>query len=141
MPEGKKIDRPKDNNGYFEKMIRSMFVVGFSRKVVDDKWEGFRSVFQNFDIDKVASWGEFDVLDAVERPEIVRNFKKIGATVSNAKALQEIIRENGDVHSYIRSLDDLDFDSRIKAISKKFQWFGPTSTKIFLYSSGEPIDH
>lgn len=131
--------KPTSDNEYFGIMVRAVFSVGFSRTVVADKWEGFREVFEHFDIDTIASWSQSDILDASERPEIVRNYKKIEATVHNAKRLQELIDEYGSIHAYIRSLDDLGFDKRIKQISKGFKWFGPTAAKIFLYLSGEPI--
>lgn len=133
------FSKPKSDSEYFENLVRAVFVVGFSRKVVDDKWEGFREVFDNFDFHKVAKWGQADILDAVERPEIIRNLKKIEATVHNAQIIEDVLKEHESFHSYIRSMDDLDFDTRVKKLSKPFKWLGPTATKIFLYTSGEPV--
>lgn len=44
-------EKPRSDDGYFEKMIRTMFQSGISWKVIDSKWEGFRKAFENFSID------------------------------------------------------------------------------------------
>ena len=59
--------------------------------------------------------------------------------MENANKLLEIIDEHGSIHQYIRSLDVIDFDERLKALSKNFKFFGDTAAGIFLYSSGEDV--
>ena len=84
MPQpGKFVQQPKPETDteYFAHLIRATFVVGFSRKVIENKWKGFEEVFENFDLGKVATWGDKEILDASESTKIVRNSRKIGATV------------------------------------------------------------
>ena len=124
---------------YFANLTRAIFNTGFSREVITAKWEGFKDAFSNFEISKVAKYNTGDIMGLLERDDIVRNTKKIEATVFNAGALLEIIDEHGSIHDYIRTFDDMDFDTRVKNLRKPFKFVGPMTTKIFLWMSGETV--
>ncbi|MHA2501951.1 MAG: DNA-3-methyladenine glycosylase I [Candidatus Kariarchaeaceae archaeon] len=124
---------------YFAHLTRAIFNTGFSREVISAKWDGFTDAFSNFDISKVAKYNTGDIMGLLERDDIVRNTKKIEATVFNAGVLQDIIKEYGSIHDYIRSFDDMDFDTRVKNLKKPFKFVGPMTAKIFLWLSGEKV--
>lgn len=134
-------EKPNSEEEYFAHIVRSTFVVGFSRKVIDSKWKGFEEVFDKFNYKSVAMWGADEIQEASESTKIIRNFKKINATVENARQFEKLLKEFGSMHSYIRSLDGLDHDVRLKKIADNFNFFGPTAANIFLYLSGEPVRH
>lgn len=137
IPE-KKI--PKDNRGYFEIITKSVFQAGFSFEVIERKWEGFREIFAGFDPKVIAKWGEGEIVNALESTLIVRNTKKIKATVDNAIIFNDIVKENnGSFSNYIDSIRDLDYDERSKKISSKFKWMGKTGTFVFFYSINEEV--
>ncbi|MHA2029361.1 MAG: DNA-3-methyladenine glycosylase I [Candidatus Kariarchaeaceae archaeon] len=136
IPDKKK---PKDNRGYFEVITKSVFQAGFSFEVIERKWEGFREVFSNFDPSKISKWSEADVIEALESPLIVRNQKKIKATIENAKTFQEIVKQNGSFANYIDSIREMDYEERSKEISSKFKWMGKTGTFVFFYSINEDV--
>lgn len=140
MPKAAILPKPKNDNGYFEQMVFAIFISGFSRKVIESKWEGFKEVFENFDITKVALWGDKEMTDALTSTRIIRNAKKIESAVANARILLEKKQEFGSVEKYIASLGDESVHAeRLHAIQKEFRYMGPKSANMFLYFSGEKI--
>jgi DNA-3-methyladenine glycosylase I len=132
-------EKPADDNGYFELLTQAVFQAGFSWKVVRDKWANFRKAFGGFDIDKVAAYDERDVDRLVADKGIVRNARKIQATIDNARVMQQLIAEHGSFHAYLRTLDDLPWKKRRDALSKAFKYFGPTGVFFFLWSADEEV--
>jgi len=127
------------DNEYFANLTRAVFNTGFSREVITAKWDGFIDAFSGFDPAIVAKYTMGDIADLLERDDIVRNTKKIEATIHNAQAFLDLIKEHGDIHNYVRSFDDMDFDTRVKNFKKPFKFVGPTTAKIFLWLSGETV--
>jgi O-antigen/teichoic acid export membrane protein len=55
---------------------------------------------------------------------------------------QTIKRDHGSFQSYVDSLDmSANYARRVKGLTKKLSWLGPSSERIFLYSVGENIVH
>ena len=132
-------ERPTDNNGYFEKLTQAVFQSGFSWKVVRDKWPNFQKAFDDFDIDRVATYDERDVDRLLADKGIVRNARKIRATLENAQVMQQLIADQGSFEAYIRTLDSLTWKERRKVLSKAFKNFGPTGVYFFLWSVREEV--
>jgi DNA-3-methyladenine glycosylase I len=131
--------KPERNSGYFEKLTQAVFQAGFSWKVVRSKWPNFQEAFDGFEIDRVASYDERDVERLLADEGIVRNARKIQATIENARIAQGLVAEHGSFHAYLRSLDGLSWQKRRKALSKTFKYFGPTGVYFFLWSIGEEV--
>jgi len=131
--------RPVDDNGYFEELTKAVFRAGFSWRVIHDKWPHFRVALDNFDIQVVASYDEIDLDRLLSDPGIVRNGRKIEATVYNARVMQEITFEHGSFFEYLRSLDDLSYAQRRQILCDLFHSIGPTSVFVFLYSVDEDV--
>ncbi len=132
-------EKPKNDNGYFEKLTHTVFQTGFSWKVIRNKWPNFQAAFDGFDIDHVASYDERDVERLLADEGIVRNGRKIQGTIDNARILQRLIAQHGSVHDYLRSLDKLSWKERRKTLSQTFKYFGPTGVYFFLWSVGEQV--
>ena len=79
--------RPDNNNGYLEELTKAIFRAGFSWRVVRLKWDNFRRGFDGFDVVKVSSYGIEDVTRLINDSAIVRNRRKILATVENAQTM------------------------------------------------------
>lgn len=131
--------RPDDDNGYFEELTRAVFQAGFSWRVIRDKWPNFQTAFDGFDIATVASYGEPDLERLAQDKGIVRNRRKIQATVQNARVMWNLIKEHGSFHAYLRSLDELDYAGRRRELGKRFQNFGPTGIFVFLWCVAEEV--
>jgi len=76
-----------------------------------------------------------------ENASIVRNKKKIRATIHNAKEFQRIIKEFGSFSKWLNSLDNTNnYSEVVKQIITVFKHVGKMTTHIFLHSVGEAIE-
>lgn len=131
--------KPANDDGYFEQLTKAVFQAGFSWQVVNNKWPNFQRAFDNFDIDKVALYDDRDVDRLLGDEGIVRNGRKIAATIENAREFQRIIAEHGSFHSYLRSMDEWSYPERRKELAKRFRNFGPTGVFTFLHCVDEEV--
>jgi 3-methyladenine DNA glycosylase Tag len=131
--------RPENDAGYFEQMTKAIFRSGFSWRVIRDKWPNFRRAFEGFDVDRVASYDEWDLERLLADAGIVRNGRKIEATIQNARILRDLIAQHGSVFAYLRTLDELDYPARRKALTKQFRHLGPTGVFVFLFTVAEDV--
>ena len=79
----------------FEYLVLHTFQLGFDFPVVLKRREGFRELLANFDPDRLARWGEDDIAEVILNPRILRNRRKLEATVQNAQAWLRLRREVG----------------------------------------------
>jgi 3-methyladenine DNA glycosylase Tag len=128
---------PVGDDGYFEQMTKAIFQAGFSWQVVNDKWPNFHQAFDAFDADQVAAYGPEDVDRLLADSGIVRNARKIEATIANAIQFQAVRREFGSFVSYLRSLDGSPYRERQKTLSKQFKNLGRTGVFVFLWCVNE----
>jgi 3-methyladenine DNA glycosylase Tag len=130
---------PEDDAGYFEKITQPVFQSGFSWQVIRIKWPNFQEAFAGFDINDVAAFTEEDVEQLLENKGIVRNGRKIQATVHNARICQELVSEHGSFPDYLRTMDNLDYYQRAKKFCKQFKFMGPMGAYFFFWSVGEEV--
>ena len=72
--------------------------------MIEAKSDGIRDAFAGFDPERVAALTDADVDRLLEDPRIIRNRKKVEATVVNAQRLLELDREHGGFERYLGSL-------------------------------------
>ena len=130
---------PESDAGYFEKITQAVFQAGFSWQVIRSKWPNFQKAFVNFDVDGVAAFTDENLERLVEDKGIVRNGRKIAATIHNARICQELIAQHGSLHSYLRTMDGLDYYARAKKFSKQFKFMGEMGAYFFFWSVGEDV--
>jgi len=135
--EAPKQIRPKGLADYLEVMTKAAFQSGISWKVIEAKWNGFREAFFAFDPVRVAELEPPDVDRLAEDTRIVRNRRKIEATVHNAKVMLELDREYGGFRKYLRSQGD--FDALVADMRKRFKFLGDTGAYYFLWVVREPV--
>ncbi len=129
---------PENDAGYFEKITQAVFQAGFSWQVIRQKWPNFQKAFAGFDVGKVAAFGEVDVERLVEDKGIVRNGRKIQATIHNARICQKHINEHGSLKNWLDTLDR-DYYRREKQFCKQFKFMGPMGAFFFFWSVGEDV--
>lgn len=95
---------PDSDDGYlYEMLILESFQAGLSWECILNKRESFRTAFDNFDIEKVIFYDD-DKIDLLMQNEgIVRNRRKICASIGNSKIFREICREFGSFDSYLKT--------------------------------------
>lgn len=132
-------EKPQSDSGYLEQMTKAIFQAGFSWRVIADKWPNFKEAFGDFDVDTVASFDAPDVDRLLANEGIVRNARKIEATIHNARAMQRLIAEHGSFKDYLRSLDRLDYAGRREELRGQFSHLGPTGVFVFLWCADEEV--
>ncbi|WP_375417412.1 DNA-3-methyladenine glycosylase I [uncultured Hymenobacter sp.] len=70
----------------FEYLVLHTFQLGFDFPVVLKRREAFRELLAGFDPDKLARFDEDDIAQLLLNPRILRNRRKLEATVQNAQA-------------------------------------------------------
>jgi len=85
----------RDEQGLFERLSLEAFQSGLSWATILRKRPAFRAAFHGFDPDRVAGYDERDVERLMADAGIVRNRRKIDATVTNARATVTLRSDGG----------------------------------------------
>ena len=128
---------PQSLNDYLEVMTKAVFQSGMSWKVVSSKWPGFQAGFHGFDVAAVAAMDESAIDDLAADTRIIRNRRKIVATVHNAQRLIELDEQHDGIRNYFQSCGD--FYAILKDVRKQFKYMGDTGTYYWLYVLGEDV--
>lgn len=145
----------------FEFLVLESAQAGLSWITILKMREGYRKAFYDFDFKKVAKMTQIDVLRLQQFEGIVRNRKKIEATITNAQKFILIQKEFGSFSKYLasffpegypivnnwKSLGDIPSTNSISDnISNNmkirgFKFFGSTICYAFLQAVGYIDDH
>ena len=131
--------RPEGDAGYLEELTKAIFRSGFSWRVIRDKWPNFQRAFDQFDVARVAAYDERDLDRLLADAGIVRNGRKIEATIQNARTIRDLVAQHGSFFAYLRSLDGMDYAARRETLSRQFRHLGPTGVFVFLFTVAEDV--
>jgi 3-methyladenine DNA glycosylase Tag len=129
--------RPQALGDYLEVMTKAVFQSGLNWRVIEAKWDGFREAFEGFDPEKVAGFTPDDVDRLAQDTRIVRNRRKIQATVDNAVEMVALDREYKGFRNFLRSRDS--FDETVADLKRHFGFLGETGSYYFLHVVGEKV--
>ncbi|UCG71224.1 MAG: DNA-3-methyladenine glycosylase I [Thermoplasmata archaeon] len=90
-----------DDQKHFEFLVLESFQAGLSWLTILKKRENFRKVFDGFDPKKVARYNKRKIENLMKNQGIIRNRKKIEASINNAKSFLEVQKEFGSFDNYI----------------------------------------
>lgn len=90
-----------DDKYLFELLILESFQAGLSWECILNKRENFRSCFDNFDYEIISNYDEKKIDELLKNPGIIRNRRKIIASINNAKIYKSLIQEFGSFDKYI----------------------------------------
>ena len=90
-----------DDQKLLEMLILESFQAGLSWECVLNKREQFRKAFDNFELEKVCSYGEEKIQELMQDAGIIRNKQKIRAAVGNANIFRKIQQEYGTFDTYL----------------------------------------
>jgi DNA-3-methyladenine glycosylase I len=144
----------------FERLTLEAFQSGLSWLTILRKRENFRRAFDDFDVEKVAEYGDADVERLLGDAGIVRNRKKIEAAITNAKAAREMHAAGDTLDELIwsfapepdsrpapKTLGDLESTTpESKALAKElklrgFVFIGPSTVYATMEAVGVVNDH
>ena len=132
-----------DDKYLYEMLILESYQAGLSWECVLNKREAFRKAYAGFDIDKVALYDESKVRELSDDKGIIRNRRKINASIKNSGIFKEIAREFGSFYNYLRTFTrgeilyetDKTTNGLSDAISKDLQSRGMTFVgSVIIYS-------
>lgn len=149
-----------DDQRLFEFLILEGVQAGLSWLTVLKKRARYREVFDNFDPARVARYGQGEIEQLLADPGIIRNRRKVEATVTNARAFLDLVDEHGDFASWLwdfvdgepvtnhfRSMDEVPAETETsrrlsRALKKRgFSFVGPTMIYAFMQATGMVNDH
>jgi hypothetical protein len=122
---------------YLEVMTRAIFQAGLSWAFIDSRWDAFRTAFENFDVRIIATYGEGEIDRLMTADGVVHSRSKIAGTIANARTLQAIVAEFGDVAAYARSFPS--YDALYADARKRFSYLGDLSCYYWLFRTGLPV--
>jgi DNA-3-methyladenine glycosylase I len=143
----------RDSRALFEKLSLEAFQSGLSWITILRKRENFRAAFANFDVERIAAFGEDDVARLMADAGIVRNRQKIEATIANARAavdldLADLVWSFAPDHRpRPRTPADIpavtpESSALAKELKKRgFRFLGPTTVYAMMQACGLVDDH
>jgi len=129
--------KPTKLGDYLEVLTKAVFESGMSWKVVEGKWDGFRAAFNGFDPEAVANFTPDDVDRLATDTRIIRNRRKIEATIHNAETMLALDREYRGFKNYLHSQDG--FYPLLADMKKRFKFVGAFGAYYFLWVVGEEV--
>ncbi|MEM6735796.1 MAG: DNA-3-methyladenine glycosylase I [Bacteroidota bacterium] len=149
-----------DDRTHFEFLVLESAQAGLSWATILKKREGYRNAFANFEVSKVAEFDQSMVAELLQNAAIIRNQKKIEATINNAQKFIKVQREFGSFDKYIwefvggkpiinhwEIMDEVpvttkESDALSKDLKKKgFKFVGSTTIYAHMQAIGMVMDH
>ncbi len=149
-----------DDRALFELFSLETQSAGLSWLTILKKREGYREVFEGFDLEKVASYSDEDIERILQSGLVVKSRPKIEAIISNARGFVEIKKEYGSLDNYfwgkvdgkpiINAVKDYRSaactadisDAMTKELKKRgFKFIGSTTIYAFMQACGMVDDH
>ena len=146
----------RGDQAMFERLTLEAFQSGLSWITILRKREAFRAAFHDFDLERVAAFGEDDVRRLLQDPGIVRNRAKVEATVANARAALDLGESLSDLlWSFAPEgpraapptrADVVATTPESTAMAKElkrrgFRFVGPTTAHALMQATGMVDDH
>lgn len=90
-----------DDQLLFEMLILEGAHAGLSWETILNKREGYREVFHNFDVARVAAMSDAEIDAALQNPAIVRHRQKVPGARKNAQIFIEMQKEYGSFSKWL----------------------------------------
>lgn len=126
----------QDDDALFERLVLEINQAGLSWLTVLRKREAFQEAFEGFDIARVAAYGAADRERLLGNAGIIRNRKKIDATIENARRILLLQAEYGSFKGWLDAHHPRDRNSWTRLFRDTFLFTGGEIVNEFLMSSG-----
>ena len=149
-----------DDRHLFEMLILEGAQAGLSWSTILKKRENYRLAYHDFDVKRIARYGDRDVARLLADEGIVRNRLKVAASILNAQATLAVQKEFGSLDAFLwqfvggkpvqnrrRSMTEVpartaESDAMSKALLKRgFKFVGSTICYAFMQAVGMVNDH
>ncbi|NOU52880.1 3-methyladenine DNA glycosylase [Pseudoalteromonas sp. JBTF-M23] len=90
-----------NDSDWLEEFTRKIFQSGFYWNVIDAKWQGFREVFWDFEVNKLLMMSPEMLEQRASDERIVRNYKKVMTIPDNCLMIHETAQTHGSFAKFI----------------------------------------
>jgi DNA-3-methyladenine glycosylase I len=127
-----------DDNKLFERLMFEINQAGLNWILILKKQHNFRRAFDEYNIEKVAAYGDMDFQRLMNDSGIIRNRLKIRAAIENAGIILKIKEEHGSFHNWLEknSKEMSSLPEWTKLFRKTFRFTGGEIVNEFLMSIG-----
>lgn len=149
-----------DDRIHFEFLVLESAQAGLSWLTILKRRDGYRRLYADFSAEKVARFNEARIRQMLQDTGIIRNRRKIEASINNAKRFLEIQESHGSFSTYIWGFNDgkqvVNQFSQISEIpattplsdtiskdmkKRGFQFLGSTTLYAHMQATGLVNDH
>jgi DNA-3-methyladenine glycosylase I len=110
-----------------------MLQAGLNWASVRKHWPKYREGFHGFDIGRLSRSTADELL---ARPGVIRNARKVGAVIHNAKEFESIAAGHGSFAAFLETLGAMPEAEQVKALTRRFKQVGPGTADYFPHSVG-----
>lgn len=126
----------ESDDALFERLVLEINQAGLSWETILKKQEGFRAAYDNFEIAKVAAYGEDDLARLLADPGIIRNRLKVRAAITNAQKILELQATHGSFKAWLDAHHPQEKATWVTLFKKTFTFTGGEIVGEFLMSCG-----
>jgi hypothetical protein len=130
---------PASDDQVFELLTAAVFQARFRPTVVRARWRAIGRAFAGFDLHAVAAWPDEKLDELLAAEGMIRNAKKIRATLRNARDLAARSRQYGGALAYLRSIGT-DEEAQVREIDTWAHYIGAPSIRWFVRALGGRSD-
>jgi hypothetical protein len=124
-------------NDHLEIITRAIFQAGLSWAIIAARWPAFLVAFEQFDVKRVAAYGENYLARLMSTDGLIHSAKKLAATFANANTLLALERDHGSVANYLAtfpSYAELSADAH-----RRFAFMGDLSCYYWLLRTANTV--
>jgi len=125
-----------DDNDLFERLVLEINQAGLSWTTILNKKDNFRKAYDEFQIEKVARYGQKKISQLLMDAGIIRNRLKIAAAIENAKRIKRIQKEFGSFKNWLDHHHPKTKEEWVKLFKENFKFTGGEIVNEFLLSTG-----
>jgi DNA-3-methyladenine glycosylase I len=120
----------------FERLVLEINQAGLSWLTILKKRTAFRAAFADFDVDRVAAFGQADLDRLLADSGIIRNRLKIEATAENARRIQMLRKSHGSFAGWLEAHHPRPLLEWTRLFRQTFRFTGGQIVNEFLMSVG-----
>lgn len=120
----------------FERLILEINQAGLSWTTILNKQANFKKAYHEFNIKKVAAYGDKDRERLLNDAGIIRNRLKIEAAIHNANIILQLKKEHGSFKNWLDQHHPKTKEEWVKLFKQTFRFTGGEIVNEFLMSTG-----
>ncbi len=125
-----------DDNVLFERLLLEMNQAGLSWATILKKRASMRRAYHQFDVARVAAYGERDRQRLLNDAGVIRNRLKVDAAIANANTVLMLQTTYGSFSQWLQTHHPLTKPQWVKLFKRTFKFTGGEITGEFLLSTG-----